>query len=747
VSTLRALLTGRTPPIGPSRARKAAAAFACAGAITAFAFERSDAARPLADQVLIRRDVRGVPHILAESEEAAAFGLGYAQAEDHAEALGRRFLRGRGVAARHFGESGKESDFAMGRLDNYREAQRAANHVGRSYRKVIRAFAAGINLYARQQRARLPEWMPEVDEADVLANGRAGAVEALASPALVARLERKYAPGPGIPTAAEQAIGDSDGSNAVAIGPSRSASGRALLLGNPHLRWSSLYWEAHVTVPGRVNFYGSTLVGIPWLRAGFNDVLGYVQTNNAPDLADVYALTLDAGRPDHYVFEGRSRPLERREVAVEIRGDDGVLRREARTYWSSHLGPIVWRTADRAFAYRSVALEAWRYFEGFYELTHARSLREFERLLARQLVPTSNFTYADVHGNVLYRWNARLPRRLDDGMSYELDVPGGAPKYLWRGLHRSSDLPRVLNPRSGYLQNANNPPWFSSTQDRLDEKRFPSYIERGELSLRAQKALKMLEARERLTPDDLLRLKFDNRILAAERLKPALLSAVRAQAPASADLQRGAEVLESWDDRVDAGSRGAVLFQRFLELYLRGNRKPFAVAWDPARPLDTPSGLQDPQKALDALGDAVRQTRADHGSEAVAWGEVNRFRFGEVDLPGDGASGQLGAYRVMQFDPRPDKKRVAGWGEEPWQHDGFGDAWILLVEFGRPVRAWSVLAYGQTTDRASIHARDQIRLFANHELRPVYFAEAEIAAHLEASYRPSQRAAVELARH
>jgi len=116
---------------------------------------------------------------------------------------------------------------------------------------------------------------------------------------------------------------------------------------------------------------------------------------------------------------------------------------------------------------------------------------------------------------------------------------------------------------------------------------------------------------------------------------------------------------------------------------------------------------------------------------------VKRYRFGDLELPGEGAVGQLGAYRVQTFDALPeDKVRVAGWGKDAAEHAGFGDAWVLLVHFTRPVKAWSVLAYGQTTDRSSPHSRDQIRLFANRELRPVSFTEAEIAANLERRYRP-----------
>ena len=85
---------------------------------------------------------------------------------------------------------------------------------------------------------------------------------------------------------------------------------------------------------------------------------------------------------------------------------------------------------------------------------------------------------------------------------------------------------------------------------------------------------------------------------------------------------------------------------------------------------------------------------------------------------------------------KPDGVRVAGWAEADRQLTGFGDAWVQLVHFTQPVQAFSVLAYGQTTDRASAHSRDQIRIFANRHLRPVWFSEADVAAHLERTYRP-----------
>jgi acyl-homoserine-lactone acylase len=137
------------------------------------------------------------------------------------------------------------------------------------------------------------------------------------------------------------------------------------------------------------------------------------------------------------------------------------------------------------------------------------------------------------------------------------------------------------------------------------------------------------------------------------------------------------------------------------------------------------------------LREAVRTTRASYGSELVAWGEVNRFRFGSLDLPGDGASGTYGTFRVMRFD-RLDgiDRRVAGNIGDGRPLVGFGDAWVLLVDFAPPVTGWSVLAYGQTTNPASRHSSDQIRIFASHDLRRAWYTEEEIRQHTMREYRP-----------
>ena len=201
-------------------------------------------------------------------------------------------------------------------------------------------------------------------------------------------------------------------------------------------------------------------------------------------------------------------------------------------------------------------------------------------------------------------------------------------------------------------------------------------------------------------------------------------------------VKRGLAVMEAWGNRASAEAKGAVLFQRFADTYLDALEEPFRVAWDPKYPGATPFGLANPALAVKHFDEAVKWVRQKYGREDVEWGAVHRFRFKDVDLPADGASGRYGAFRVMSFREQADGKRVAGWTSDSEPLAGTGDGWVLAVEFSKPVRAFSVLAYGQTTNSNSRHSRDQIVLFANHQYKPIWFSEAEIRANLEREYRP-----------
>jgi len=193
-----------------------------------------DADKPLADRVVIRRDTFGVPHIVGETEAAVAFGFGYAQAEDHAAEMARRFLAARGDAAKHLGPSYLDNDLAMRRWDNIGESRRAMASLDRTFREVLEGFAAGYNLYVRGHRGTLPPWVAEITGADALALTHTDAPNDAASPSLTRALQQKYPEGGAVPRAPEPAgdtrptdesRADTHGSNAIALSGTRTTSG------------------------------------------------------------------------------------------------------------------------------------------------------------------------------------------------------------------------------------------------------------------------------------------------------------------------------------------------------------------------------------------------------------------------------------------------------------------------------------------------------------------------------------------
>jgi acyl-homoserine-lactone acylase len=171
-----------------------------------------------------------------------------------------------------------------------------------------------------------------------------------------------------------------------------------------------------------------------------------------------------------------------------------------------------------------------------------------------------------------------------------------------------------------------------------------------------------------------------------------------------------------------------MLFELWWNRYRNqlGSRDPHAIAWDMTDPFRTPLGLADPAVAAEAFAWAVPEATRRFGHWNVAWGEVNRVRRGNVDVPVGGCTGSLGCFRVLTLSNAPDGKRVATGG----------DGWIIAVEFGSVPRAYSVLAYGQSPDTASAWHANQAALFANNQLKPVAWTEADIAAATVQRYHP-----------
>jgi acyl-homoserine-lactone acylase len=323
----------------------------------------------------------------------------------------------------------------------------------------------------------------------------------------------------------------------------------------------------------------------------------------------------------------------------------------------------------------------------------------------------------------MHVFNGRIPvRSQGDWNFWSRPVRGDTSALLWTRTHELRELPLVVDPASGWLQNANDPPWTTTLPAVFDPGAYPSYFApRVPPSFRVQHSLSMLANDTAITFDELAAYKQSTRLELADRLVDELISAARSRGSTRA--RRAAEVLARWDRKANADSRGAVLFQSFMREAARrrwpGN-SPFAVRWSETRPFQTPDGLSDAEQAVGLLDTAAEQVERVYGALDVPWGDVYRLRRDSLDLPASGASDELGSFRVLNFE-RADTRYVATGG----------DSFVALVEFGRPIRARTLLAYGNASQPGSPHRTDQLALFANQELRPVWWQREEILQHLK----------------
>jgi acyl-homoserine-lactone acylase len=680
----------------------------------------------LAQQVEIRRTEYGVPHILAENLRAAAFALAYVQLEDHGLPIIGVMQAARGRTALTDGERRIDADARA--LLRHARAVATFDSLHADTRDVYIGFAEGMNHYIRLHHDVLPSWAtPDFTPQDVLARDIVWPNDA----AFGGLRQRQIAePDTGaVPADYEGTDIDDVGSNAWALAPSRTTSGHAILLRNPHLAWTAGYYEAHIRVPGRLDFYGDFRIGGPFtVIGGFNRYLGFATTNNASRSHELYAFELDSARLDHILLDGAAVPLHRDVVTVEYRsGNADGMATATREFWSTEFGPVVHRDERRAYVYRAAAHGSYRAGEQWLEMMKAQSLDEWKDAMRIGARTTSNFTYADRAGNIFYVWVSGAPV-LPHAPGGDTAIVATSRAHVWTRRAPFDSLPQLLNPPGGYVRNENDSPHFTNLNAVMPHA-FSFPVEQPQLRLRSQHGLELLHNDRRFSLEDVVETKHSMRMLLADRVKDDLIAAVRARG-AGTEEAAALELLARWDNTVAAASRGAVLFETWWNRYrtVMRARDLFAVEWSIDAPTSTPHGLADANTAAEAFAWALPETARLFGSWDVAWGDVHRVRRGSVDAPVGGCTGALGCFRVLQFASAPDGRRsVTG-----------GDGWVIAIEFGDEPRAYSVLGYGQSPDPASPWHDNQAALFAQGRMKKVHFSEADIAAHAVSRYRPGE---------
>ena len=652
-------------------------------------------------------DNYGVPHISGVDNQSTFEAFGRAQMHSHGNLILRLYGQARGRAAEYWGEDYLDSDKWVVTMGIPQRAKTWYARQEPTFRSYLDAFATGINNYTREHPELIEDEVKAVlpvSGEDVIAHAqRVLNFTFVVDPETVNSLSEEYF---NLKDSSPQPKPkQSKGSNGWAIAPSHSASGNAMLLINPHLPWSDLFlwYEAQITAPD-IDAYGATLVGIPVLAIAFNDNLGWTHTVNTFDGWDLYELTLSG---DGYLFDGDVKDFERQTTEIKVKQADGTIRTEELRLQNSIHGAVIQQKDGKALALRVVGLDRPGVLKQWWDMARASNLDEFETALKRLQLPMFTVLYADREGHIMHLFNGQVPIRQKGNFAYwQGIIPGDTSETLWTEIHPYEDLPRIVDPPSGWLQNANEPPWTTTFPNAISPEDYPPYIAPQEMTFRSQRSARMLMEDSKISLKEAIAYKHSTRMEIADRLLDDLLPALRQEASLMA--KKVADVLEKWDRQANADSKGAVLFAAWLEA--TDFDTLFAQPWQKDLPLTTPDGLANPQQAVNSLLTVASKIEQDYGAIDIPWGEVYRLQSENIDLPANGGAGYLGIFRVVNFLPIEDSKKFQAFD---------GDSFVAAVEFSQPVKAMALNTYGNSTQPNATNSNRQLKLFAEKKLRPI----------------------------
>lgn len=715
----------------------------------------------------IRRTSFGVPHILAKDDRGLGYGIGYAYGQDNLCLLANEVLTVNGQRSRYFGPQQRTleqrenlaSDLFFTWLNKpvavsaFWQAQPAP------IQALLEGYAQGFNRALAERTAQgLPaecqqaEWLRPITAFDLvkltrrlLVEGGVGqfaeALVAATPPTLAATHSTSDF---SLALARQQSFALERGSNAVAVGHERSASGRGMLLANPHFPWvgGMRFYQMHLTVPGQLDVMGAALPGLPLINIGFNRHLAWTHTVDTSRHFTLHRLQLDPKDPTRYLFDGQSLPLEREQLSVVVKGADGQTSTVTRELFSSRFGPLVkwpgrldWNR-QVAFSLQDANLANTRVLQQWHALNQADSLAALQASVqGLQGIPWVNTLATDAAGQTLYLNQSVVPyvdtellaRCSDPAAGLEMFVlDGSRSECNWKVDARSAQpgiFPAQMQPqlsRGDFVQHSNDSAWLANPAQPLTG--FSPLISRDGLPLgpRARFALTRLEQPGKLDAADLKQMVMDDQVYLADVLLPDLLKWCAAEA-GDAAINSVCDSLAAWDRRANLDSGlGLVHFQIIMQT-LQAKGGFWRVAFNPADPWYTPRGLAYERAGVAALlretvrasAQRVAQAGLDSSSQ---WGQIQQAADG---TPIHGGPANLGVYNAIQsVEVGPGKRRVVG-----------GTSYLQLVTFDEQgPKAQGLLVFSQSSEAASPHGGDQTRAFSAKEWHPTPFTDAQIKA-------------------
>ncbi|RMG92363.1 MAG: penicillin acylase family protein, partial [Chloroflexi bacterium] len=539
------------------------------------------------------------------------------------------------------------------------------------------------------------------------------------------------------------------GSNNWVVSGEHTASGLPLLANDPHLsiQMPSIWYEVGLHAPGW-NVRGFSFAGVPGVIIGHNDKIAWGVTNVGPDVQDLYIEKINPSNPNQYEYMGKWEDMEIIPEVIKVNGGEDITLEVRVTRHGPIISEIVDGTSD-VLAMRWTAQEPSRVLESVIRLNQAQNYEDFREALRFWDIPSQNFVYADIEGNIAYQMPGLVPiRKNGNGLA---PVPGWTGEYEWEGWIPYEQLPAMFNPERGYIATANH-----AVVDEEYPYLLALYWDNGN---RGQRIVEMLEEaidRGNITAEDFARIQFDSKSLVAEAYQPLFtnLSSDNAQVQAAIERLRG------WDLQNRRDSVPAALFEIFF-MHLARNVLMDDIG-DPELfdfVAQADSGIvffidlaDDPQaKWWDNLGTSAVETREEIILQSLAdtinwfeqnvsdnmndwtWGSIHQATFVSAPL---GQSGIGVIESLVNRGPFPadggrDIVNANSWNwNNPASVTGH-PSMRMIVDMSDFESSLTVIPTGQSGHPYHPHYDDQIELWLNGEYHPMWFGREAVEANAE----------------
>ncbi|MFM1988663.1 MAG: hypothetical protein RJA99_1620 [Pseudomonadota bacterium] len=737
----------------------------------------------------VHRDRWSIPHVRAGSADDVFLVQGYVHAQDRMWQMDAARMRMLGRWSEWIGPSGVDADVLARRLDVAGASRRDYEAASPATRAMLDRYAEGVNAFLREGRPlayehRLldtaPEpWLPWHSIAVMRQRGwlmgsvwfklwRAAALRTI-GPDAVTKLryddggeDRLCIPpgedaarwvatlrdlAPAIEAVARLAGGDATGggSNNWAVSPTRTATGRPLLAGDPHRMFEmpSMYVQTHLACDA-FDAIGLTVPGVPGFpHFAHNHHVAWCVTHAFADIHDLFVERFAPGDRSRYLFRDAWRDAEVRTETLRVRGAADVRAEVVVT----HHGPVIAGdpSGGAALVLRSVQFcDVDRSFDCLLPMLGARTVDGlFEATRGWGLID-HNLVAADTTGRIGHLVRAIVPKR--PRVNGWLPVPGWTGEHDWDGMIPWERMPRAFDPPRGYLASANNRIVADGgpDDDYLCTDCHPPY--------RAARVEARLQALPRATLDDMLAIHGDAESLTAPvfqaRLAALRLDAHEPDVAARARLDALRRRIVDWDATMRADSAGAAAYAtlRWQLARLLTERSGLAAAGADALLRVPPAVVPTNQlwwtlpqlvraddasllKGLDwdaAFVEALR--RADAAPPPARWGDAHRVR---LSHPLSALFPQAAALLDPPGAP------VGGDNDTVWANgcyaaSGLAAAYGAVARYAFDVGDWQrsrwVVFHGVSGHPGSPHYADQHDAWARCEAVPMLTDPREIDA-------------------